>query len=373
MAPSWESKRLEHEQAMYERLQADMVTLSANVSRLVLLAATTSNDTGERIIPFRRHVLDQLSARVWKEVIRPHFIGSGDQPLVGIEPKSPYMTLIVDGIRGATAIQVERQVAIINDYASPTVKAWLTGRRAFGEMTHRTAIREIEGDTRVPWYDPFHAFVDPNGHTLSERGWNTAEEMRRAIDEYLHYHISIGTPAIDIAKGLEPFLWPDAAKQRTKTPYGADGSYWARRLARTEITAAAGRSLVNAALANPFVAYIKWNLSLSHPDTDICDTNAHGGENGDGTYPKDDFPQYPGHPNELCFLTMQVTKTPDEVNRILEDWINADVPEARALRGAFNQDWLLKALMNGDFVGSVLDNEFVNLAKLIQLALEGAA
>jgi hypothetical protein len=33
----------------------------------------------------------------------------------------------------------------------------------------------------------------------------------------------------------------------------------------------------------------------------------------------------------------------------------------------------LDALLNGDFVGSVLDNEFVNLAKLLELALGAAA
>jgi hypothetical protein len=285
---------------MYERLQAELISLAANVGRLVLLAATTTNDTGDRIIPNRARAKEQLSARIWSEVLRPYFIGTGDNPLAGIVPKSPYMRTVVDGITGATRIQAERQVSIVTKHASPTVLQWLTGPRLLGEQVRRRAVQEqISGDTRVPWYDPFHKFVDPNGYTLSERGWNTAEDIRRAIDDYLGYHISIGTPAVDIAKGLEPFLWPEAAIQRTSKPYGVDGSYWARRLARTEITAAAGRSLVNAALANPFVAYLKWNLSLSHPDPDICDTNAKGGENGDGTYPKNNFPQYPAHPHEL--------------------------------------------------------------------------
>jgi len=39
-----------------------------------------------------------------------------------------------------------------------------------------------------------------------------------------------------------------------------------------------------------------------------------------------------------------------------------------ALRGAFNPDWLTGALLNGDFIGTVLDGEFVNLQKLLDLA-----
>jgi hypothetical protein len=367
MAQSWDSKRLQHERAMYDRLGAELVTLAANITRLLLLAATTTNETGQRIIPNRARAKEQLSARIWKEALRPYFIGPGDDPLKGTEPQSPFMRLVVDGISGATAIQVDQQIALINRKASPTVKAWLTGPRPV-EMATRRAVHELT-DPRKPWYDPFHRWVDPNGHTLSERGWNTANEVRQSIDAFCQYHISQGTAAVDMARDLEAFLWPDAGAVRTQTPYGQDGSYWARRLARTEITAAAGRSTVNAALANPFVSGLKWNLSLSHPEPDICDTNAHGGEEGDGTYAKNELPTYPGHPFCLCFVTQQVTKSPAEVSRILEEWIAADAPEARALRGAFNRDWLLSALLNGDFIQSILDNDLVNLGRLLALSL----
>jgi hypothetical protein len=298
--------------------------------------------------------------------VRPYFIGPGDEPLKGMEPQSPFMRTIVEGIIGATAIQVDQQISIINRKANPTIKAWLTGPRP-AEMATRRAVREFT-DPRKPWYDPFHKFVDPNGYRLSDRGWNTAKEVRQSIDAFCQYHISQGTSADAMAEELEAFLWPDAAKVRVKDYYGFDSSYWARRLARTEITAAAGRSIVNAALANPFVSGLRWRKSTSHAEKDICNTNATGGDEGDGVYEKNKLPRYPGHPHCMCYITQEVSKSPAEVNRVLEEWIAADVPEALALRGAFNQDWLLKSLLNGDLLSGILDNELVSIEKLLELA-----
>lgn len=372
MASRWDVRRLEHEQAIYNRLRADLETMGARLARLVNLAATTTNDAGQRIVPNRGRVRTDLKRRAWLEVVKPYFLGAGDTPLDGTRPQSPYMALLVDGIEGATRIQAEQQVALVRKYASTAVRQWLTGPRPLGLMQPGRRVVKAQDDPRKPWYDPFHLWVDPNGYRLSDRGWNTAQEARAAIDALLDHEIGRGTAAVDIAKKLDAYLWPEAAAQRTRTPYGEDGSYWARRLARTEITAAAGRSLVNAAMGNPFVSGIKWNLSLSHPEMDICDEHASGGEAGDGVYGKTGLPAYPAHPNCICFLTQEVTATPEQINAQLEAWIEADAPEARALRGVFNPDWLTAALMSGEWIGTVLDGEFMNLAKLLLLAGGGA-
>jgi hypothetical protein len=352
MAISWKRQQLKHEAKMYDRLRGDMAGLIVSISLIVLRAAGRDG-----LIPNRRSTRETLSRAIWTQAIKPYFIGAGDDPLIGAVPQSPYMRLIVDGIRGSIRIQAERQIAIIQKAAPEDVFKWLTGPRL------RATVREIGGGDRRLDYDPFHLFVNPNGYRLSDNGWNTAIRSRAAIDNLLTYEIPRRTAAVDIATKLEPYLWPEAAQVRTLTPYGTDGSYWARRLARTEITAAAGRSTVNASLGNPYVDLLRWTLSGSHPEPDICDENAHGGPTSDGRYPKTDFPQYPAHPHELCTIVPEVTAMPAQVTAELRQ-VMASIPsdgerylQREQLQGAFNLDWLIGALMMGYFVREVVGEE----------------
>ncbi len=342
---------------MYRRLRGELEGLAGRTGQLVLRAATARDAKGQAVVPNRRSARDLLSVEVWRGVLKPYFIGPGEDPLIGPAPQSPYMRLIVEGIRGAMAIQAARQAAIIRRVAPPDVAAWLTGPRL------RPTVREQFGGDRRQVYDPFHRFVNPGGYRLSDSGWNTAIRTRAALDRLLDYEIGRGTAAVDIARRIEPFLWPEAARVRTRTPYGADGSYWARRLARTEITAAAGRSAISASQANPYVEWLRWSLSLSHPEYDVCDENATGGPNRDGRYAKGNFPQYPGHPHCLCTIVPEVTRTPAAVTDELRGLMTADIldgaryEERAQLQGAFNEAWLVEALLGGWFLREVLGEE----------------
>jgi hypothetical protein len=358
MARTWESQRLANERAHNARLEREITGLAEPLARLVLRYATETDENGERIIPNTRQNRQDIKRDTWEQVIKPYFIGSGIDPLDGVRPQSPFMTTVVSGITGAITIQAERQISIINRYASDVVKDWLTGARLFGQREMfggRINVAEQGGAGRPIWYDPFHLFVNPNGYRLSDNGWRSALQMRSAIDNLLDQGIRAGTSAVKLGDQLEPYLWPEAARVRTKTPYGSDGSYWARRLSRTEITAAAGRSYINASLANPFIEGTKWNLSQSHPCCDICDELAAGGENGDGVYPKDAVPQYPAHPHELCYLTPEMARNIAEINARWEAQIDARTPEAVALRGAFSREWLIAALINGWMINTIFE------------------
>jgi hypothetical protein len=361
MARTWESRRLAHERDMDQRLQADLTALAGDLGRIVLRFATTPNDEGAYTIPNTRQTRERVTQAAWDEVLKPYFIGLGTDMLDGPMPQSPFARLLVDGIRGAIVIQAERQISLIDRLASDRVRAWLTGLRPFGQR-ESGAPGVLVQEQGPPWYDPFHRVVNPNGYRLSDAGWRTSVETRKAINGLLDYHIASGTPAVEIAKLLEGFLWPEARRVRTRTPYGTDGSYWARRLARTEITAAAGRSMINASLANPFVEGIKWNLSLSHPCCDICDDYAGGGENGDGVYAKTDVPPFPAHPFELCYLTPETVSNPAAVNAQWETWIDERTPDAMALRGAFDRAWLVDALLYGWIIDTVFDVVFEDAA-----------
>jgi hypothetical protein len=81
-------------------------------------------------------------------------------------------------------------------------------------------------------------------------------------------------------------------------------SYNAQRLARTEINNAFHLTQIRYTREMPWVEGYKWNLSGSHPHTDICNTYSdkdHDGI-GRGVFKKKNVPGKP-HPNCLCYLT----------------------------------------------------------------------
>jgi len=143
-------------------------------------------------------------------------------------------------------------------------------------------------------YDALHDFVGPDGYRLSDRIWRAEAVTRNKIDELLAYHIRNGTSAVDIAKELEAFLKRERAGILTKKPYGRWGSYDARRLARTEITAALGRGTIAAAQANPFVEKIEWALSPNRTGEWDCNCEANAEAS---PYDVNDVPAYPDHPH----------------------------------------------------------------------------
>lgn len=155
-------------------------------------------------------------------------------------------------------------------------------------------------DLRGIVYDALHLFVNPNGYRLSDNIWRVDQKTRNAIDQLLAYEIRQGTSAVKIAKLLTQYLRPERQGILTKKPYGRWGSYDARRLARTEITAASGRAMMAASQRNPFVEAVHWALSLGREDWDCnCEQNSTQDVAGlgAGNYPKGEVPRYPDHPH----------------------------------------------------------------------------
>lgn len=350
MAQTWDQKRVAVEREADARLVDELGEMAEGVARVVLRYGAGR----ERRIPNRRQTRERLSLAVWDEVVKPYFIGTGANPLEGVVAKSPYTETMVDGIRASIAVQAERQVSIVERLAARdrVVFDWLTGVRP---VTLRE-MATIHTDRRLT-YDPFHLFVYGNEpYRLSDRVWRTSVDVRARIDAVLDYHIPRGTQAADgIAAELVRYLTPGERPVTTRKPYGVEGSYSARRLARTEVTAAGGRAMVNASAANPFVEGIQWRLSLMHPKYDICDEHAKGGPNGDGVYSVASLPGYPAHPHCLCTILPVVVRNPAEVVAQLRAEIEARTPTAVRLQGAFNLRWLVEALFTGAFVWTVFE------------------
>jgi len=176
--------------------------------------------------------------------------------------------------------------------------------------------------------DTQRIWVRADGYRLSDRLWDARNETRRQIDGAIREGIAVGESAMDMARRVEKYLYPDLRPKRnekgeiipgqpksiaTEYPiaYGP-GSYPARRLARTEITRSHGQGVENAAAHNRFVTGIKWTLSGSHPELDRCNLNASATDPAirvAGVYPKGSLPRYPDHPHCLCFLSPYVDRS----------------------------------------------------------------
>lgn len=153
-------------------------------------------------------------------------------------------------------------------------------------------------------FSPLATWADERGYTLSDRIWSVSEVTAARIDALLAEGIAQGRSAVALARDLEAFLNPARRRIVTRTPYGAVGSFDARRLARSEITRASSVSFLEAAARNPFVVRIHHRLSASHDPAKCngtCDALA-AEDQERGGWPVDKAPVLAEetHPNCTC-------------------------------------------------------------------------
>ena len=206
----------------------------------------------------------------------------------------------------------------------------VTSEQEFDFGPEHEIIRKYRGtfvDTDLLNYDASHPFVPPqvqgpDGYRLSDRVWNVNNRTRVRVDNIVMSGIRQGEGAARIAQVLESGLIPGRKLIRTRTPYNRNASFDAMRLARTEITAAAGRASIASSNANPYVDRMEWRLSQSHPRVDICDSLA-------GTYVIAELPAYPAHPHCLCVLVPVTTRSPQQVSDDMRALIEESEGELR--------------------------------------------
>jgi hypothetical protein len=285
----------------------------------------------------------------------PFYVRNGD-----VMPLSPYMAVLWESIDAVTELAVREHAAIIERHMPDDIVAMARARASttvfeFDDgSTIEVAGAAFEHVSEFPdgfksnpfaQYEPAHTWVDPNGYRLSDRIWNTSDNMRGRMDAFISQSIREGKGALRMSKELEQFMIPGRGL-RTRRPYGQNASFEAMRLARTETTRAHASAFETAAMANPFVTTVNIVLSRSHPKRDICDDAAAG-----SPYLKDAVPdryKIPLHPHCLCHYTANVDEDIDDVvdrarERIkkaeqpLEDVVGPAMVDAfkqRLLRGA---------------------------------------
>lgn len=100
----------------------------------------------------------------------------------------------------------------------------------------------MELDPNRQWV-PMHNWNSPDGYQLSDRIWRAGNETRRAIDELISQAFREGWSALHLAQQLEQYLLPGVGS----------ASYYAMRLAQTEIARAANHAAYISAYLNPYV------------------------------------------------------------------------------------------------------------------------
>lgn len=161
-----------------------------------------------------------------------------------------------------------------------------------------------------------------DGWTLSDRIWETDRVLRKNLHDMIEQCVNEGLSAVEFSRAVEQYLLKPGPAWTTKIKPSVSGrgsvKYNALRLARTETNIAYRLAHALGAKNSTIVKGIKWNLSRSHPEKDICDQWATQDlyELGSGVYPPDKLP--PGHPNCLCYLT-DILLQGEELVRALEE------------------------------------------------------
>lgn len=153
-----------------------------------------------------------------------------------------------------------------------------------------------------------------NDIDLAPSVYKNQQLMSGKVAQTVNRGLALNKSAREIAKDVKGFIRPD-------TPGGVQ--YAANRLARTEINNALHATSLRIYDKHPWIEYVQWNLSGSHPTPDECNDYAEqdGFGKGPGIWPTDKVPAKP-HPNCLCYTT-SIAPSPDEfIDNMLDGQYN---------------------------------------------------
>lgn len=236
--------------------------------------------------------------------------------------------LIAGNLRSAAGTTVEAQRAFFAQ-AAPQ----LSGR--FSDVFSRASQKAVNELLSGGIYENFAG--------LSERIWNYRGSFDRDISEIIRRGILAKKPAFNLAKDLELYLDPSAAKpwdwNKVYPGVSRKIDYNAQRLARTSVTHAYQLALERSTRDNPFVTKYQWLAGNSHARICGLCLSRDGKYFDKGSVPLD-------HPNGMCTIIPVIEKSYEEIAAELADWANGG--ENPAL-----DNWLL----NNSTKDAIIKNE----------------
>lgn len=236
--------------------------------------------------------------------------------------------LIAGNLRSAAGTTVEAQRAFFAQ-AAPQ----LSGR--FSDVFSRASPKAVNELLSGGIYENFAG--------LSERIWNYRGSFDRDISEIIRRGILAKKPAFNLAKDLELYLDPSAAKpwdwNKVYPGVSRKVDYNVQRLARTSVTHAYQLALERSTRDNPFVTKYQWLAGNSHARICGLCLSRDGKYFDKGSVPLD-------HPNGMCTIIPVIEKSYEEIAAELADWANGG--ENPAL-----DNWLL----NNSTKDAIIKNE----------------
>lgn len=169
---------------------------------------------------------------------------------------------------------------------------------------------------REDWQDSFRQTASRNVQSMMKRIFDTQQPLSTrvyrtgalsngSVDRIINSGLARGLSVGELARGVRDSIRPD-------TPGGV--GYAAKRLARTEINNAYHGQAIDDVRNKPWVEYVEWRLSGSHPKSDpdeICEQYARAGR-----WDKNRVPNKP-HPNCLCYIVPVLTDYEEFERRLL--------------------------------------------------------
>lgn len=156
-----------------------------------------------------------------------------------------------------------------------------------------------------------------SGWSLSSRIWGSNEDTLKDIYQIMAGGVAKNQSIYEIAKSLEQYVRPGAAKQWNLT--APDGrrifpkkvDYNAQRLARTLVQHSYQQSFVEVTENNPFILRYIWEANGSRVCPICMDRDGQ-------SFKKDELPM--DHPNGMCTMIPEID---DNMTDKLADWINS--------------------------------------------------
>lgn len=160
--------------------------------------------------------------------------------------------------------------------------------------------------------------------TLSKAIWKDHMKTQYNVNTVVAKGIAENKSAYDIAKDLEKYVDPSAAKawdwSKVYPGVGKKIDYNAQRLARTMVSHAYQQAFVRSTIKNPFVTKYRWDASNSARVCPIC------AERDGQLYDKNDLPL--DHPNGMCTFEAVIPDSMEDIADRVADWAyGADDPE----------------------------------------------
>lgn len=236
--------------------------------------------------------------------IAPYSVVHGE-----VQPRSVFFRVLWSLMQRSAGEAVERHAEIMRKHLPEDLQRQFAGATIdpFDKSVH-----EI-GD-----FDPLFMWLGPDGKRLLDRIWNSAGDMVARVDQFLVAAVTQNLNGSRIGQEILKFLTPG-----NKSSFlGSNGSWYAMRLARTEISAAYFRADAMAAQLDPMVESYSPYTAPEHACCDGCDDQQAG-----GPYPKDDLTHLPPfHANCICGviwnLVEDIPGVIDRLRKTIQDAIS---------------------------------------------------